>query len=63
MCQTLNTEMIRKVRNRVEIVISEANTKRNPHVMDPVVVTVCNDQEEEITHLSKVEHIRIQEAI
>lgn len=41
----------------------EENTRRNPHIMTIAVVTVRDDQEEEITHLREVEHIRIQEAI
>lgn len=61
--KTLNMEMILKVWNRVETVIGEENTKRNLHVLDPLVVTVHGDQEEEITHLCEVKHIRITEAI
>lgn len=63
MCKTLNMETIPKVQNRVETVITEENTKRNMHVLDPIMVTVHANQEEEITHLCEVEHIRIQEAI
>lgn len=55
MCKTLNTETILKVRNRVETVISEENTKMNLHVMALVVVTVRDYQEKEITHLHEVE--------
>ena len=62
MCKTLNADTIPKVWNRVETVISKENTKSNLHAMSPVVVTVRDDQEEEITDLHEVEHIRIQEA-
>lgn len=61
--QTLSAGTIPKVWNKVETVISEENTKRNLHVMAPAVVIVCEDQEEEITQLCEVEHIRIQESI
>lgn len=63
MCKALNAEMIPKEWNGMEMVINEENTKRNPHVLDPIVVTVCDDQNEEITYLRKVEHIRIHKAI
>lgn len=43
----------------METIITKKHTERNPHILDPVMVTVHNDQEEEITHLHEVEHIRI----
>jgi len=63
MCKTLSVEMIPKVWNIVETIISKENTKRNPHVMAPAIVTMHDDQDEEVTQLHEVEHIRIQEAI
>jgi len=51
------------MQNRVKTIISEGNTKRSPHVMAPVVVTVRDGQEEELTHIREDEHLRIQEAI
>lgn len=63
MCKTLSAEMIPKVRNRVETVISEENTKKNPHVIALVVATVHEDHDQEITQICEVEHIRIHEAI
>lgn len=52
--------MIPKMWNRVETIISE---ERNPHVIAPIVGTICEDQDEGIIELCKDEHIRIHEAI
>lgn len=59
MCKTLSTKMIPKVWSGVETIISEENANRNPHVIDLVVVTVCEDQDEEITQLCEVKQIDI----
>lgn len=47
----------------METIITEENIQRNSHVVDPVVVVAYDGKEEEITHLRKDEHIRIQESI
>lgn len=47
----------------MDTVLTEENTKMNLHVLDFVVEIVRDDQKEEITHLHKVKHIRIHEAI
>ena len=51
--------MIPKVRNEVETDICEGNTKRNPQIIAPTVMTVREDQDEGITQLRKDDHIRI----
>jgi len=48
-CKNLSTKMIPKVRNKVETEIFEGNTKRNPHVIAPTVMVVCEDQDKGIT--------------
>ena len=63
MCKTPTAEMIPEGRNRVEAVIYEENAKRSPPVSAPVVVTLREDQDEEITQLHKVKHIKVQKAI
>jgi len=62
MCKTLTAEMIPRLQNRVGTIISKEHEKRNPHVI-LIGVTVHETQDDEITQLHKVEHIRLQESI
>ena len=42
-CKNLSAEMIPKVKNRVEPNNSEGNTKRNLHIITPIVMTARED--------------------
>jgi len=52
-------ETIPKGRNKVWTLIYKNNLKGNSHVIAPADMTVREAQDEEITQLREVEHIRL----
>ena len=59
----MTMKTIPRLWNRVGIVISEEHAERNPHVIVPGGAKVCEAQDEEITQVRELEHIRLQGAI